>query len=281
MSGGAERPTPDVMASTAPTLPLAPSVGELRSFRWDLADGAATTVHVAEYPRRRVALRVVALEEPEPLAAWCLRAGVGDALVGGFFVTPVGTPLGDLWTDGVRRLSVPFDPPLGPGRSCVAVDGPRVRLDGRGRLPPAPRGDLLQAGPLLVRRGRAIVRDGDDPEGFSAGRAQFDSDICDGRHPRAALGLTRGRLLAVACEGRSRTEAGLTLGELAALMASLGARRAINLDGGGSTALVHGGVLRNAPREADEVEIPGGRPIATALAFLPAGGQPTGTAAAA
>ena len=64
-------------------------------------------------------------------------------------------------------------------------------------------------------------------------------------------------------------------------MASLGARRAINLDGGGSAALVHGGVLRNTPREADEVEIPGGRAIATVLAFLPAGGQPTGTAAAA
>jgi hypothetical protein len=257
------------MASTAPSLTPTPTIGELRSFRHPLADGTSTEVHVAAYPRRRVAMRVVALPEPEPLERWCRREAVGDALVGGFFVTPVGTPLGELWVDGLRLASTPFDPPSGPGRSCVAVDGRRVRIDGRARLPAAPRGDLLQAGPLLVRRGRAAVGEGDDPEGFSAGRAQFDSDICDGRHPRAALGLTRRHLLAVVCDGRAQGEAGLTLAELAALMAALGARRALNLDGGGSAALVVGGRLRNTPREAEGIEIPGGRPIATALAFAP------------
>ena len=264
------------MASTAPTLSPSPTIGEFRSFRHPLADGTLTEVHVAAYPRRRVAMRVVALGEPEALESWCRRAAVGDALVGGFFVTPVGTPLGELWVGGLRAPSVPFDPPSGPGRSCVAVDGRRVRIDGRGRLPAAPRGDLLQAGPLLVRRGRAAVRDGDDPEGFSAGRAQFDSDICDGRHPRAALGLTRRHLLAVVCDGRAPGEAGLTLGELASLMAGLGARRALNLDGGGSAALVVGGRLRNTPREAEGVEVPGGRPIATALAFAPRAAPPGG-----
>jgi hypothetical protein len=257
------------MASTAPSLTPTPTIGELRSFRHPLADGTSTEVHVAAYRRRRVAMRVVALPEPEPLERWCRREAVGDALVGGFFVTPVGTPLGELWVDGLPLASTPFDPPSGPGRSCVAVDGRRVRIDGRARLPAAPRGDLLQAGPLLVRRGRAAVREGDDPEGFSAGRAQFDSDICDGRHPRAALGLTRRHLLAVVCDGRAQGEAGLTLAELAALMAALGARRALNLDGGGSAALVVGGRLRNTPREAEGIEIPGGRPIATALAFAP------------
>jgi exopolysaccharide biosynthesis protein len=162
----------------------------------------------------------------------------------------------------------------------VAVDGDRVRLDRRRRLPASPRADLLQAGPLLVRGGRPIVRDGDDPEGFSAGRAQFDSDICDGRHPRAALGLSRGGLLAVACDGRADDEAGLTLGELAALMCELGARRALNLDGGGSAALVAGGRLLNTPREAEGAEILGGRAIATALVFAPReGAQATATVA--
>lgn len=261
-----------VMASTAPLLSPVASAGEVRSFRRRLADGASTTVHVAAYRRDRVAPRVVALEEPEPLERWCERTGVADAVVGGFFVTPAGTPLGELWVGGRRIASVPFDPPSGPGRSCVAVDGDRVRLDRRRRLPASPRGDLLQAGPLLVRDGRAIVRDGGDPEGFSAGRAQFDSDICDGRHPRAALGLSPGGLLAVACDGRAGDEAGLTLEELAALMADLGARRAINLDGGGSAALVAGGRLLNTPREAEGHEILGGRAIATALAFAPRDG---------
>lgn len=226
-------------------------------------------------------MRVVALAQPEPLGAWCARSGMSDALVGGFFVTSSGTPLGELWIDGARRASVPFDPPSGPGRSCVAVEGVRVRLDGRGRLPAAPRGDLLQAGPLLVRSGRPLVRDDDDPEGFSAGRAQFDSDICDGRHPRAALGMTGDRLLAVVCDGRADDEAGLSLGELAALMAGLGARSAINLDGGGSAALVAGGRLRNTPREAHGLEVLGGRAIATALTFAPRHGAQVAAAASA
>jgi Phosphodiester glycosidase len=257
------------MATTAPTRSPSPTIGEFRSFRHRLAHGASTEVHLAAYPRRRVSMRVVALPEPEPLESWCRREALGDALVGGFFVTPVGTPLGELWVGGLPVPSVAFHPPSGPGRSCVAIDGRRVRIDGRARLPAAPRGDLLQAGPLLVRRGRPAVRDGADPEGFSAGRAQFDSDICDGRHPRAALGITRRHLLALVCDGRAQGEAGLTLGELAALMAGLGVRRALNLDGGGSAALIVGGRLRNTPREAEGIEIPGGRPIATALAFAP------------
>ncbi|HEX2503916.1 MAG TPA: phosphodiester glycosidase family protein [Miltoncostaeaceae bacterium] len=274
------RPTPTVMASTAPILSPSASAGSVRSFPRRLADGATTTVHMAAYRRDRVAVRVVALEAAEPLESWCGRTGVSDALVGGFFVTSVGIPLGELWVGGRRLASVPFDPPSGPARSCVAVDGRRVRLDGRRRLPASPRGDLLQAGPLLVRGGRPVVVDGDDPEGFSEGRAQFDSDICDGRHPRAALGLTPEALLALVCDGRAEGEAGLTLEELAVLMAELGARRAINLDGGGSAALVAGGRLLNTPREAGGAEIPGGRSIATALAFAPPGRpQPTATAA--
>jgi len=61
------------------------------------------------------------------------------------------------------------------------------------------------------------------------------------------------------------------LGELAALMRALGARAAINLDGGGSASLVSGGRLVNRPREGHGVVLLEGRPISTALAFLPRG----------
>ena len=77
------------------------------------------------------------------------------------------------------------------------------------------------------------------------------------------------RLLAVACDGRSRADAGLSLVELARLLAELGAREAINLDGGGSTSLVCAGELRNRPRAEFGVPLPGGRAIATALVFSP------------
>ena len=50
-------------------------------------------------------------------------------------------------------------------------------------------------------------------------------------------------------------------------MADLGAREAINLDGGGSAALVAGGRLRNRPRAIGGQPILHGRPILTALVF--------------
>lgn len=236
------------------------------SARIVLGDGAATTVHVAAYPTPRFTLGVVRLSRPAPLPAFCAATGQPDAIVGGFYVRPHGTPLGELRTHGVQRSSVPFDAPWAGRRACVHVEGGEVRIARRDGLAAEPVGDLLQAGPLLVRGASAIA--GDD-EGFSAGSHQFDSDITDGRHPRAALGVADGRLLAVACDGRADDEAGLTLAEMAAVMLALGARDALNLDGGGSTSLVCGGVLRNRPREAHGVEIPAGRAVSTALVFTP------------
>jgi hypothetical protein len=240
-------------------------LGRVHSFRHTLADGALTTVHTAVYHRSQVALRVVAMDPAEPLARWCARTGEADALVGGFFVTPVGTPLGELWIDGARRATTPFDAPWHGVRSCVAVDGDRIEIGERMDLPARPAGDLLQAGPLVVRQGRPAAGVGDDREGFSAGSGQFDSDITDGRHPRAALGIDDNLLIAVVSDGRADDEAGLTLPELARLMVGLGARDAINLDGGGSATLIADGNLRNRPRQAWGLDVHGGRPLASAL----------------
>ena len=55
-------------------------------------------------------------------------------------------------------------------------------------------------------------------------RTQFDSDITVGRYPRAALGINRDWILAVACDGRGPHDAGMTLRELAELMVTLGRR---------------------------------------------------------
>jgi hypothetical protein len=205
---------------------------------------------------------------PIPLASWCEQSGVANAIVGGFFVRQGdGTPLGDIWRHGERVESVPFEKPWDATRSCVAIDDGRVQLAPRDDLPAEPGGDLLQVGPLLVAGRRPVVYEGIDPEGFSAGQAQFDSDITVGRYPRAALGVNRDWLLAVACDGRAPHDAGMTLRELAELMAALGAERAINLDGGGSTSLVHNGLLRNVPREEHGIELVVGRPVANALVF--------------
>jgi exopolysaccharide biosynthesis protein len=120
-----------------------------------------------------------------------------------------------------------------------------------------------------VAGGRSLIRDGEDAEGFSAGSAQFDSDITVGRYPRAAIGIGGGLLWAMACDGRADEDAGMTLAEVAEFMLSLGVESAINLDGGGSTSLVAGGRLANRPRDEHGAPPHSGRPISTALAFSP------------
>jgi hypothetical protein len=253
--------------ATATVTGPAPANGRSHRGRLLLAGGARTTFHVASHDAESTEIRVAVLPGQERLEPWCARHGVLEALVGGFFVRPDGTPLGEVRTHGVVREHVPFDAPWHGIRACVHVEGGTARIARRDQLGADPRGDLLQAGPLLVAD-RAVAYDPDsDDEGFRAAAHQFDPDPTDGRHPRAALGVANGRILAVACDGRSRRDAGLTLLELAKLMVALGCEHALNLDGGGSTALVSGGRLQNLPRRDFEVPEPGGRPISTALEF--------------
>ncbi len=241
----------------------------LRLLRVELADGAACTVHVASYDLKAFTPRVVLLERPAPLVRWCKQQRVRDAIVGGFFIRSCYEPLGEVQTGGERRSSTPFDEPWGAERGCLQINGTRLRIDSRHQLGTAPAGDLLQAGPVLVADGQSTIVEGEDPEGFSAGAHQFDSDITRGRYPRAALGLAPGYLLAIACDGRTADDAGLSLRELAKTMIDLGASEAINLDGGGSASLVYAGRLRNRPREEHGVDLLEGRPILTAIAIEP------------
>jgi hypothetical protein len=265
------------MAARARILPLRaplpqPRPRHLRRERLRLADGARTTLYIARHDLRRTDVRVVRLPHPAPLEAWCRATGTAEALVGGFYARRApnakhvaGTPLGELRTGGVEREHVPFMAPFAAIRACLHVAGGRVTIARRHELPAAPPGDLLQAGPLLVRGGEPVRT---DDEGFSAGQQQFDSDITDGRYPRAALGVTRrAELLAVACDGRADDEAGLSMPELAEAMAALGAVHALNLDGGGSTSLICAGRLRNRPRESHGVVLAGGRAVSTAIVF--------------
>jgi Phosphodiester glycosidase len=256
-------------ASTIPRRRLDASAPRLSRERRSLPDGAGTTVHVARFDRGAFALTVVAIDPYATLLDWCVGAGAAHAIVGGFYLRPGGPPLGDLWIDGEALPSEPFDAPWHRCRACVHADAGAVALLAREEIEGPPRGDLLQAGPMLVRGGEVTVRPGVDAEGFAAGSRQFDSDISAGRYPRAALGLAGRDLVAVVCDGRADKDAGMTMTELAETMAALGCADAINLDGGGSASLVVDGRLVNTPREEHGLELRGGREIATALRISP------------
>ena len=240
-------------------------------WRHTLADGEVTTVYAVRHLVRSTRVRVVHFPQPAHLDAWCVANGIGEAIVGGFFLRDPYRPLGELWIDGEQAQHEPVTEPHGPRRGSVVVDHDgTVRLVERAAAPSTPAGDLLQAGPLLVSDGEIVFDDEADREGFSAGAGQFDSDITDGRHPRAALGVSRKSLLAVACDGRrSLVDGGLSMHELAELMVELGAESALNLDGGGSTTLVHRGHLLNRPYSSQDQPAPASRPVVTALTFEP------------
>ena len=232
-------------------------------------DGPETTVYLVRHPLRATRVSVVRFSEGGRLDHWCARTGHQEAIVAGFFVRDPLRPLGEVRIAGMLVEHEPVPEPWATARACVHVDG-SVRIAARGQLADEPPGDLVQAGPLLVHEGTSCI-DGADPEGFSAGAGQFDSDITVGRYPRCALGVGDDELLAVCCDGRrSGVDAGLELGELARLMISFGAREAINLDGGGSATLVHRGHLLNRPYSNQDQPAPESRPVVTALLFDPA-----------
>jgi hypothetical protein len=231
-----------------------------------LSDGRETTVYLVRHPLATTRVRVKWFAEPRRLDEWCAAHGHPEAIVAGFFLRDPYRPLGEVRIDGEPITHEPTTQPWGPERGCVHVDG-SVRIARRRELADKPPGDLLQAGPLLVSGGRSLI-DGEDREGFTAGAAQFDSDITVGRHPRCALGLGDGELLAVCCDGRrSGVDGGLGLAELARLLISFGSSEAINLDGGGSATLVHRRHLLNRPYSHQDQPAPESRPVVTALLF--------------
>lgn len=126
-----------------------------------------------------------------------------------------------------------------------------------GRAFVSPPSDVVQAGrrritdgvsgrPMIVDSGRIAQELYTFPRTFS-------------REPRSAVGVSEDgrKVILVTVDGRRATSHGGTLTEMAELMIELGAVRAINLDGGGSTTMYVGGEggVVNRPSRGWEREV--------------------------
>ena len=226
----------------------------------------------------------------EAPTAFAERTGACVVLNGGYFNVETGEPVGLVVDDG-RLVSRAFDTvdrdgqayPVARGALGLGRGGAQIatgRDDGRGAClasTPNRRGapaavpacrpwdvvEALGAGPVVALGGRPAL--GTDDEVF------WGTSIPE-RHPRSAVGVEAGgpgaggAVWLVVVDGRQPASRGVTLPELAALVLGLGADDVLNLDGGGSSALVvrpPGGlpVRLNLPTGYD-VE----REVATALA---------------
>ena len=95
---------------------------------------------------------------------------------------------------------------------------------------------VLSFGPGLVENGEVSVSAGEE-----VGRAMASN-------PRTAIGqIGEGEYLFLVSDGRTDESRGLSLKQLAALLAELGCREAYNLDGGGSSTMVFLGEVVNKP----------------------------------
>jgi exopolysaccharide biosynthesis protein len=181
------------------------------------------------------------------------RVGAVVAINGDYFdpaLAPVGLAMGDgeVWAQAdehVRRQEV------------VGVGGRRVEIFPRARplRSPAPwMTGAVSGWPMVVEDCAPVAK------------LPGSDFFTHAPHPRTAVGLSAdGRqLFLLVADGRRAEVAGPTLPELAALMVELGACTALNLDGGGSSALWLRERIVNQP--SDLVE----RPVANHLAVVPA-----------
>lgn len=189
------------------------------------------------------------------------RARVVGGVNGDFFSLANGTPVNLLVVDG-RMLTQPSVQPALAFDSSGTPHITSFHVSGATLVPFYPV-EAVGGRPALLRD--SLVLAAVDTQG----QASFNV----GRNPRTAAGIARKgrRLILVVVDGRQMPYSdGMSLRELANLMLALGARDAINLDGGGSSTLVYadpgaGGALRIANRPSDKE---GERAVGDALAIV-------------
>lgn len=110
--------------------------------------------------------------------------------------------------------------------------------------------DAMAGNPVLVENGVNV--------GYKCG-----SDFCK-KQPRTGIGVTaEGKILLVTVDGRQKEYSiGMNLLQFGRLFEQLGAVRALNLDGGGSTTMVVDGKVKNRPSDSAE------RAVGSALVLL-------------
>lgn len=226
----------------------------LKLVNWEgkAATGYVVEVNPAEaLVEIRLAMGEDRLGGMETVSSTAGRYGAAAAINGGFFDPGTGNPIGSLVLD--KELIFKSD-----------ILRTSVGLTGQGKLqagyfnPGAAQGweglsHLVTGGPLLVADGVPV---------FNAVAEGFKGSVLLPA-PRTAIGETvAGKVLLVVVDGSKGAGYGLTLDEMAWLMAALGAEKAAALDGGGSSAMwVNKGIV-NRPSDGSE------RKVANAILVL-------------
>jgi exopolysaccharide biosynthesis protein len=205
---------------------------------------AGLDVHVTRIDLRNRKIRVIATNESERGLTVSEFAAKTDAIVainGDYFdpqIQPIGLSMGScgVWTKGAtisRKQGL-----IGVGKRRAEIQRNTMNL---GQW----MSGAVSGWPMLVEDCEVL-----DP---LPGSDHFTR----APHPRTAVGLSRDNktMYFVVADGRREGVPGPTLPELAQLLEDLGACRAMNLDGGGSSAMWVGKEIVNVPSDGPERKV--------------------------
>jgi len=222
-------------------VPVSPGL-EYRRIQQDGIDAHAVRVDLDDRTLEVVAS--AARERGLTVSEFAAGRGAVVAINADYFdpsLDPVGLAMGDgeVWASADERVR---------RQEVVGVGERRVRIFPRAeplREPKRWMTGAISGWPMVVEDCTPVAR------------LPGSDHFTHAPHPRTAVGLSkdRRRLLLLVADGRRESVPGLTLPELATLMVDLGACTALNLDGGGSSAMWLGDRVVNQPSDGVERKV--------------------------
>lgn len=192
-------------------------------------------INFVEIDLRKHRKRILMAADSVQLKTAAQFAGENDALVainGGFFDMENGgawdyIKVANRVVNRTKKATDRANAVLLISRKRVEIH-PAAAIDYENHKAP----NVLLSGPLLIHQQREA----------ELGANAFNAN----RHPRSAIAVTSDKkLLLMVVDGRNRMAEGMNLRELARVLRWLGAKDAMNLDGGGSSTLYVKGATEN------------------------------------
>lgn len=218
--------------------------------------GSDQQVTLLEYNPLRYRTRIVQADTMSRVSELSRQYGAIGAINGSFYNMRTGWPVTFIRSGGTGYGPVSVEDPMLNGAIVVSNNGIKILPWQCETIREIQTGypDVMQAGPLMIYSGLK------QPIQANPGMAK--------RHPRTALGITKRGVLFVVVDGRHEGHAeGMTLEELAWLMSQLGCIDALNLDGGGSSAL-WANAIRNFPSDNGRFDHEGERAVSNAILIV-------------
>ena len=208
-------------------------------------DGASLSLCVSDGEVKSIATELAyPTVNGEQIIAYPVRAALGQMADGSFEAT---------WVYCINQKPYSFPSPLENNEltETYMTSAPTATTAGASLWEPQ---QAIGGGPMLVYKGKNVAMDYYYREIMHTGGTAGTS-----RQPRTAIGATKsGKVMLLVCDGRGKNGSnGLTLSEMADIFVEAGMDYAINLDGGGSSAIVgYDGQLCNAPSDGSQRAVP-------------------------